>query len=183
MGWSSLMMHFTDTHHHPQLETETSHRALDKRSNKGQLPPGQTWDLRTRLPWVPFSRQRQALGRGWGILAKPWWLWPCNESLLPWESPCEGHAPKSKRVHACMLSPFSRVWLLVTPWIVAHQAPLSMGFFKQEYWSGLSFPTPGNLPDPGIEPVSLMSPALAGRFFTTEPPGKPNVVKNVFLFY
>ena len=48
-----------------------------------------------------------------------------------------------------------------------------MGFFRQEYWSGLPFPPPGNLPDPGIEPASLASPALAGRFFTTEPVGKP----------
>ena len=61
---------------------------------------------------------------------------------------------------------------LVTPWTVAHQAPLSMGFFQQEYWSGLPFPLPGDLPDPGIKPISL---ALAGRFFTTEPPGKPLV--------
>ena len=56
---------------------------------------------------------------------------------------------------------------------VAHQAPLSMGFFRQEYWSWLPFPPPGDLPNPGIEPVSLESPALASRFFTTEPPGKP----------
>ena len=58
----------------------------------------------------------------------------------------------------------------VTPQTVACQAPLSMGFFRQEYWSGLPFPSPGNLPDQGIKPVS---PALAGGFFTTEPPGKP----------
>ena len=50
---------------------------------------------------------------------------------------------------------------VATPWTVACQAPLSMGFSKQEYWSGLSFPTPGDLPDPGIEPASLVSPALA----------------------
>ena len=55
-----------------------------------------------------------------------------------------------------------------TPWIVARQAPLSMEFSRQEYWSGMPFPSPGNLPDPGIE---LVSPALAGRFFITEPPG------------
>ena len=55
----------------------------------------------------------------------------------------------------------------VTPWTVALQVRLSLGFFRQEYWSGLSFPTPGDLPDPGIEPTSLMSPALAGGFFTT----------------
>ncbi|ELR60425.1 hypothetical protein M91_18992, partial [Bos mutus] len=47
------------------------------------------------------------------------------------------------------------------------QAPLSMGFPRQEYWSGLPFPTPGDLPDPGIKPASLVSPALAGGFFTT----------------
>ena len=54
-----------------------------------------------------------------------------------------------------------------TPWTVAHQAPLSMGFSRQEYWSGLPCPPPGDLPDPGIEPSSLISPALAGGFFTT----------------
>ena len=53
-----------------------------------------------------------------------------------------------------------------TPRTVARQAPLSMGFSRQEYWSGLLFPPPGNLPDPGIEPGSLRSPALAGGFFT-----------------
>ena len=58
----------------------------------------------------------------------------------------------------------------VTPWTVAHQAPLSMGFPRQKYWSELPFPSPGDLPDPGIE---SMSPALAGDFFTTEPPEKP----------
>ena len=58
----------------------------------------------------------------------------------------------------------------VTPWTVVYQAPLSMGFSRQEYQSGLPFPSPGDLPDPGIKPAS---PALAGRFFTTEPAGKP----------
>ena len=67
----------------------------------------------------------------------------------------------------------SSVQLFVTPWTAAHQAPVSMEFSKQEYWSGLPFPPPGDLPNPGIEPVSLASAALAGRFFTTEPPGKP----------
>ena len=56
---------------------------------------------------------------------------------------------------------------------VAHQAPLSMEFSRQEYWSGLPFPTPGNLPISGIKHTSPVSPALAGRFFTTEPPEKP----------
>ena len=66
-----------------------------------------------------------------------------------------------------MLSCFSGFQLFVTPWAVARQAPLSMGFSRQEYWSGLPFPAPGDLPDPGIESASLMSPALAGGFFTT----------------
>ena len=68
----------------------------------------------------------------------------------------------------CMLS---RVWVFETLWTVARQVPLSIGFSRQEYWSGLQSPPPGDLPDPGIEPAS---PALAGELFTTEPPGKPN---------
>ena len=55
----------------------------------------------------------------------------------------------------------------LTPWTIAHQAPLSMGFSRQEYWSGLPFPPPGDLPNPGIKPTSLMSPLLVGGFFTT----------------
>ena len=58
----------------------------------------------------------------------------------------------------------------MTPWTVARQAPMSIGFPREEYWSGLPFPSTGDLPDPGIEPVS---PALAGKSFTAEPPGKP----------
>ena len=59
----------------------------------------------------------------------------------------------------------------VTPWAVAHQAPIYMGLPRQEYRSGLLFPPPGDLPDPGIKPAS---PALAVGFFTSEPPGKPH---------
>ena len=59
-----------------------------------------------------------------------------------------------------------------TPWTVVHQAPLSIGFPRQESWSGLPFPSPGDLPIPGTEPKS---PALAGGFFTTEPPGKTSL--------
>ena len=66
-----------------------------------------------------------------------------------------------------MLSHFSRVRLFATLWTVAHQAPLSMGFSRQESWSGLPFPSPGHLPNPGTEPAPLMSPELTGVFFTT----------------
>ena len=70
---------------------------------------------------------------------------------------------------ACLLSHFSCVWLFVTLWAVAHQGPLSMGFSRQEHWNspGLPFSPPGDLPNPGIEPKSPVSPALAGGFFTT----------------
>ena len=71
------------------------------------------------------------------------------------------------RVCVCVLSCFSRVHLFETPRTVALQAPLSMGFSWQEYWCGLPCPFPGDFPNPGIKPMSLMSPALAGRFFTT----------------
>ena len=71
-----------------------------------------------------------------------------------------------KCVSVCSLGD---VRLFVTPWTVAHQAPLFMGFSRQEYWNGLPFPSPGDLPDPGIE---FESPALAGGFFTTELPAK-----------
>ena len=66
-----------------------------------------------------------------------------------------------------MLSRFSCIRLFVTPWTIVCQASLSMGFPRQEYWSRFPRPPTGDLSDPRIEPVSLMSPALAGRFFTT----------------
>ena len=65
----------------------------------------------------------------------------------------------------------SHVQLFVTPWTVAHQAPPPMGFSRQEYWSGLPFPSSGDFPDPGIKP---RSPALQADALTSEPPGKPN---------
>ena len=70
-----------------------------------------------------------------------------------------------------LLSFFSHVRLFAMLCTVAHQAPLSIEFSRQEYWSGLPFPPPGNLPNPGIEPTFLATPALAGRYFVTEPPG------------
>ena len=70
-------------------------------------------------------------------------------------------------VHGSVLSCFSCVRPFATPWTVARLAPLPTEFSRQEYWSGLSCPPPGNLSKPGIEPASLTSPALAGRFFTT----------------
>ena len=70
-----------------------------------------------------------------------------------------------------VLSRFSRVHLYATLWIVAHQASLSMGFSRQEYWSGLPFPSPGNLPNPGIEPASLITPCWKAGSLLLAPPG------------
>ena len=69
--------------------------------------------------------------------------------------------------HTCLLSHFSYLTLWTILWTVARQAPLSMGFSRQEYWSGLPFLPPGCLPDQGMEPTSLMSPGLAGGFLTS----------------
>ena len=73
-----------------------------------------------------------------------------------------------------VLSCFSRVQLFATPWTVAHQAPVSMGFSRQKYWSGLPFPPPEDLPDPGIKPMSPVFPALQADSLPPEPPGKPS---------
>ena len=80
------------------------------------------------------------------------------------------------KVHVCACV-LSRVQLFVIPWTEAHQASLSMEFPRQESWSRLPFPPPGDLLDSGIEPKSPASPALAGRVFTTEPPGEASVVQ------
>ena len=84
---------------------------------------------------------------------------------------------------ACVLSPFSHVQLFATLWTAAHQAPLSMGFSRQEYWSGLPCPPLGDLPNPRIEPASPMSPALAGRFFTTSATWEALTAGGVRLIY
>ena len=84
-----------------------------------------------------------------------------------------------------VVKPLSHVGLFMVPWIVGCQAPLSTGFPRQKYWSGLPFTTAGDLSDPGIKPSSLASPALADRFFTTAPPAKPIVynISRKVIFY
>ena len=88
------------------------------------------------------------------------------------------HVHVCARVHTHSL--FSFVSLFATSWMVAYQSPLFMGISGQEYWSGLPFPIPEGLPDPGMETKSLAYPELAGRFFTTVPPGKPNGTVNFY---
>ena len=84
-------------------------------------------------------------------------------SSRPWRNPF-----LYSSVHYLAMHVLSQVQSFVTPWTIAHQAPLSMGFARQEYWSRSPFPPPGDLPNPGIKGASA---ALAGEFFTTEPPG------------
>ena len=82
------------------------------------------------------------------------------------------HTDQWNRMHACVCM-LSQVQHFVTTGTAARQAPLSVGFPRQEYWSRLPFPTPRDLLDPGIKPISPVSPAFSGRFFITEPPWKP----------
>ena len=90
-------------------------------------------------------------------------FWSCLGSLTCVELAC--YRPFWWWVHV-----LSHVWLSATPWTVARQAPLSMEFSRQDYWSGLPFPTPGDLFNPGIRPTFPVSSDLAGRIFTNAPP-------------
>ena len=76
---------------------------------------------------------------------------------------------------------FSHIWLFVAPWTVAHWAPLSMGFLRQEYWSDLPWPPPGDLPNGGTKLMFPASPALIGGFFTTESPRKCFLLRAIIL--
>ena len=82
-----------------------------------------------------------------------------RDRVSSWGDECVLQLDRGSGCTTLCVCVLSHVQLFVTPWTVAHQAPLSMGFSRQEYWSGLPFPSPGDLPDPGIEPAS---PALAG---------------------
>ena len=93
--------------------------------------------------------------------------WAIREAQIKFMSCKESLCQHVYYICVCVLSRFSHVRLFVTPWPVAHQDPLSMGFSRQEYWSRFPCPPPGDLPDPGIKPTSLISPALAIEFFTT----------------
>ena len=98
--------------------------------------------------------------------------WPCDEIARS--------QPSVNQEDVCaVLRHFSCVWLFATLWTVVHQALLSMGFFRQEYWSGLPCPPPGDLPNPGIKPVSLMSPALVGSL-PLVPPGVDPTKQGIF---
>ena len=96
---------------------------------------------------------------------------PLFFTLTPKQSLFSFH--QGGQLNVCMLQHLSCAQLFATLWTTACQVPLSLGFSRQECWSGLLWPSPEDLPNPGIEPTCLMSPALAGGFFTTSAPGKP----------
>ena len=113
---------------------------------------------------VPWPHPPHSLPPTWWVIRNP-----IASSL--WCSIPAGFCSMMGVSGPCVLS-HSTVSDSAIPWTVTHQDPLSMGFFRQDYWSGLPCPPPGDLPDPGIEPTSA-SPALIGRFFTTDSPEKP----------
>ena len=99
-----------------------------------------------------------------------WWAWQNMHYLITYkvEQYCDCSTKTLSTIPDNQFAKLlSRVWLFATPWTIVRQAPLSMGFSRQEYWSGLPCPPLGDLPDPGIKPVSLLTPTLADRFFTT----------------
>ena len=100
-------------------------------------------------------------------------LSPKKEKRAGWGGCVCSHWSCQGCMHAWMLSRFSHVQLFATPWTVTHQAPLSMEFSRQEYWSELPFPSPGDLPDPGISPMSPASPALQADSLLLSHHGSP----------
>ena len=138
--------------------------------------------------WIIAILTRVRYTSLWFLFAFPWWwvmlrhavagppLWVSwRGGLTPsWLAVWPGvYACCGPTAGCCYYAYVLSCVCLCDPSTVSRQAPLSMGFPRQEYWSGLPFPPPGDLPDPGIEPSSLASPVLAGGFFTTVPPGKP----------
>ena len=117
--------------------------------------------LAWRIPWTEEPGRIQSMG-----LQRVRHDWATNTFLRKQEEGTCNLNKRQLRSHK-MLSHFSCIWLCATLWTVASQAPLPMGFSRQEYWSELPCPPPGDPPDLRIKPQSLMSLALAGRFFTT----------------
>ena len=120
--------------------------------------PTQRLALDLQAPWI----------RSWELIL--WMSSTTRESMYLKTRPQFSLSLGFQFPHVLFVYSLSCVGLFETPWTTDHQAPLSMRIPREEYWRGLPFPPPGDIPDPGIEPVS---PALAGGFFTTEPPRKP----------
>ena len=148
------------------------------------LPCPSPGDLNPRIKPTSPAWQAEPLGKPIETLKTPW---SCQQPY-----PFETLQKKECRTFTALIiitfpslticaQWFGPVWPFVATWTVAWQAPLLMELSRQEYWSGVPFRTPGDLPDPGIEPVSVASPTLAGWFFTLLPPEKPDLY-NLSLF-
>ena len=156
------------------LETDTAIRAI-----LGITPPNHVWEDGWDICNEEAGKGGEHSRAVWGQNDRITWFFHLWNS---WAN--QGFT----FVGALCAESLSRVWLSVTPWTAARQAPPSIESSRQDYWSGLPFPTPGGLPNPGIEPASLVSPILAGGFFTTAPPGKPYVplytaLKRAYVFH
>ena len=138
---------------------------------------GAVWDGTVRMSVSSAGAHNYSVSSGATIEAANW---VCGESVLlvldhwskeetRWGRMCPnpGLLWTMTSLYACVLSHFGHVQLFETLRTVAHWDPLSKGFFRQEYWSGLPYPPPGDLPDSRMELTSLMSPSLAGGYFTT----------------
>ena len=128
-------------------------------------------------PWA-LQKRKHLWVKPLTVLLREHQLTASPQTPLPkrWVSPCAADSPRgahTSRPRVCVLSHFSHVLPFVTPWTIACQVPLSMGFSRQEYWCGLPCRPWRDFPYLGIELGSLTSPALAGGFFTTVPPGMP----------
>ena len=117
-------------------------------------------DWATELNWTQYSAWTSVDGTYWLLIIFCWRRNP--EQRWYYRGQANNESKWKCRSFSC-------VWLFVTPWTIAHQTPLSVEFSRQEYWSGLPFPSPEDLPHPGIEP---RFPALQADYLPTEPPGK-----------
>ena len=151
------------THSRPARQRPSSKRFGLQRPACGQLPPLSSW---ASLCISTLTGQGACQGHK-SRRIRIALTWRRGSSEVRWAAGL--YQACSTRFCHSQAPSLSWVQLLATPWTAAHQAPLSMGFPRQEYRSGLPFPSPGDLPDPGTESAS---PALAGGFFTTESPGK-----------
>ena len=128
-----------------------------------------TQDLVLHFYYRAFAMFMRQVGT-WHL---PYLLWVISQPMIIISAVCRGCYIWSPHYVVCLWAcTLSHVWFFMTPWMVAHEAPLSMAFSRQEYWSGFPFPPSGDLPDPQFKLVSLVSSALAGRFFTSVSPGK-----------
>ena len=149
-------------------------------------PNSLSWDI-SLLPCLDWKHQPfvfRPLDSSWtaspallGLQLADGRSWGFSTAVIMWAIPYNNYF----YMHVYVLSHFSCVWLFVTPWTTAHQAPLSMEFSWQEYWSGLPCPPPGNLPDSGVESVSPVSPALQADSLLLSHQGGPLGQRIVYI--